>query len=200
LYALYRSLRDRAMTGASVREVEEFARLPRVQIDPLLWAPALQLAAYVHGARGEWREVQKYDASIAGACKVRGCSIANEAFAVDGRGKAALAVALEQAAIIAERDQRHAEAELSQAAIDFARAAGDRDLEVDAAAHLAANAAARGEDARAQLQAEIAQLLQSGHSPFVLLRLLAEAQLAHGDATGALATAEKGLAATPGRE
>ena len=272
LYALYRSLRDRAMTGASVREVEEFARLPRVQIDPLLWAPALQLAAYVHGARGEWRKVQKYDASIAGACKVRGCSIANEAialddladvaqrdgdyaaarrfqdraekllagideplllaelhrkralilheenrreeaaraivlavrelsaFAVDGRGKAALAVALEQAAIIAERDQRHAEAELSQAAIDFARAAGDRDLEVDAAAHLAANAAARGEDARAQLQAEIAQLLQSGHSPFVLLRLLAEAQLAHGDATGALATAEKGLAATPGRE
>ncbi|MCA1826021.1 MAG: CHAT domain-containing protein [Myxococcales bacterium] len=272
LYVLYRSLRDRAMSGGDVREVEDFARLPRVQADPLLWAPALQLAAYVHGARGQWREVEKYDASIAGACRVRGCSTANEAialdeladvaqrdgdyaaaerfqdraeklllaagdplllaelhrkraslldeqnrhdqaaraivlalrelapFAVDARGRAAFAVALEEAAAISERDQRHAEAELSAAAIDFARAAGDRDLEVDAEAHLATNAAARGEDARAQLRREIARLSEAGHSPFILLRLLAEAQLAHGDASGALATAEQGLAATPGRE
>src|SRR5262249_12492004 len=102
LYGIYRSLRDRAFSGAVVREVEEFARLPRVQADPLLWAPALQLAAYVHGARGDWRQGQRYDASIAGACRVRGCSLANEA------------IALDELADVAQRDGDYAAAQRFQ--------------------------------------------------------------------------------------
>lgn len=83
LYRTYLSLRARALGKGEVRAIEEFARLPAVQQDPLLWAPALQLAGYVHAARGDWREAQRYQASLAGACKVRGCTVENEAIALD---------------------------------------------------------------------------------------------------------------------
>jgi len=53
--------------AAEVKEVEDFARF--VALDPALWAPALQLAAYLHAARGEWRAAQRYDASIASGCE-----------------------------------------------------------------------------------------------------------------------------------
>ena len=83
LYRIYRSLREHALTKGDVREVEEFARLPAVQQDPLLWAPALQLAGYLHAVRGDWREAQRYQASLLDACKVRGCTVENEAIALD---------------------------------------------------------------------------------------------------------------------
>ena len=83
LYRRYLSLRERAVAGGEVREVEEFARLPAVQQDPLLWAPALQLAGYLHAARGDWREAQRFEASLLGGCKVRGCVVENEAIALD---------------------------------------------------------------------------------------------------------------------
>lgn len=272
LYALYRSLRDKAVSSADAREVEDFARLPRVQMDPLLWAPALQLVAYVHGARGEWRAVQKIDASIAGACRVRGCSMTNEAIALDeladgalrdgdyaaaarlqdraesllrttgdplplaelhrkrasllaeqnrheeaahaiaqalpelaavatdARGIGALAAAALEAAQISKRDERFAEAELAEAALQIARLAGNRDLEVDALAMLARNAADRGEDARDRLRTGIARLTEAHHPAAPLWRLLGDAQLARGDAQGALASAEQGLASLSGDE
>ena len=83
LYRTYRALRERALAKGEVREVEEFARLPSVQNDPLLWAPALQLAGYVHAARGDWREAQRFEALLAAACRLRGCTVESEAIALD---------------------------------------------------------------------------------------------------------------------
>src|SRR5258708_36576956 len=81
LYGVYRDLRARALSGADLRELEEFARLPAVNADPLLWAPALQLAGYAHAARGEWRQAQRHYASVAGRGKVRGCKVGGGASA-----------------------------------------------------------------------------------------------------------------------
>src|SRR5207249_7825309 len=70
LFRLYSTLREKAVAGsADVKEVEEFSRF--VALDPALWAPALQLAAYVHAARGEWRAAQRYEASITSGCPAR---------------------------------------------------------------------------------------------------------------------------------
>ncbi|HEX9578713.1 MAG TPA: CHAT domain-containing protein, partial [Myxococcales bacterium] len=259
LYRLYQSLRGRAVAGtADVKEVEEFSRF--VALDPALWAPALQLAAYVHAARGDWRAAQRYDASIALGCPARGCALENQAIALDELADAAgrdgdlpaarqlqaraeaiftsagaalqlaelhrkragllleekrldeaaqsaalavreladsdrnaLAAAVGQAAeIAARRGQRSAATELSEASLELARAAGNRDLEVDAAASLARNSAQPG-----GLLAEIRQLEDAGHQSGAasLRATLAEILLAQGDKAGARAESERGLAA-----
>src|SRR5260370_34198907 len=84
LYKVYISLRARAVSGAAqAAEVQDFARLAAVQADPLLWSASLQLAGYLHAARGDWRAAQPYESSVAGACRVRGCAIEVEAIALD---------------------------------------------------------------------------------------------------------------------
>ncbi len=274
LYKLYISTKERALSGEGPREADDFAQLPAVQADPLLWAPALQLAGYAFAARGDWREAQRRELQLAASCRTRGCAAENEAIALDelaelaGRDgdfasayalqdraskifaavnatlqlaelqrkraallneenrhteaakaaaeatrelaplaagapeKSALAAALEQLAQIeGERGHRLAEREIGEAALDLARVAGNRDLEVDIAALLGVNALARGEisQARAALSTEIARLDQAGHrsGSASLRRSLAEALLAQGDAAGAFAEAERGLQLTP---
>jgi len=88
LHHLYATLRDQAAAGkADVAEVEEFARY--VALDPVLWAPALQLAADVHRSRGDLGAVGRFEGSIASACPMRGCAAEDEAVAADALAKAA---------------------------------------------------------------------------------------------------------------
>jgi len=88
LHHLYATLREQAAAGkADVAEVEEFARY--VVLDPMLWAPALQLAADVYRSRGDLGAVGRFEASIASACPMRGCAAEDEAVAVDALAKAA---------------------------------------------------------------------------------------------------------------
>lgn len=90
LFQVYLELRGRVMGGkAEAQEVEEFSRLPRVTADPVLWAPALQLAAYVHEARGEFKSAERFVRSLASACRVRGCAVEHEAIALDEAADAA---------------------------------------------------------------------------------------------------------------
>lgn len=84
LYQLYKQLRDRAVQGsAAPAELDAFAKGAEVQADPLLWSAALELAGYLHAARGEWRAAQPFEAAVAGGCEARGCATEVEAIALD---------------------------------------------------------------------------------------------------------------------
>ena len=84
LYQIYKQVRERALQGsAAPAEVDAFAKGAEVQADPLLWSAALELAGYLHAARGEWRAAQPFEAAVAAGCKTRGCAAEIEAIALD---------------------------------------------------------------------------------------------------------------------
>ncbi len=84
----YRSHRENAMAGRlESREAERFAAA--TEGDHILWAPALQLAAFVRQARGEWRAAGALQARLIDGCRARGCAVENEAIALDELADAA---------------------------------------------------------------------------------------------------------------
>ena len=86
----YLAVRERALRGgADPLEAEAFATSGEVTADPLLWAPALQLAGYVRQSRGEWRAAERFDAAIVRGCRRQPCAVENEAIALDELSDAA---------------------------------------------------------------------------------------------------------------
>lgn len=86
----YLALRERAVRGAvDPAEAEQFATSPQVAADPVLWAPALQLAGFVQQARGQWRAAERFVAAVAQGCRKQPCAVENEAIALDELADAA---------------------------------------------------------------------------------------------------------------
>jgi hypothetical protein len=84
----YLAHREDAVAGRlEAAEAERFAAA--VEGDRLLRAPALQLAAFVHQSRGEWRAAQELLLRLLQGCRERGCAVENEAIALDELADAA---------------------------------------------------------------------------------------------------------------
>ena len=80
--------REDAMAGQlDPAEAERFAAA--TEGDRILWAPALQLAAFVRQSRGEWRAAQGLQARLLQGCRERGCAVENQAIALDELADAA---------------------------------------------------------------------------------------------------------------
>ena len=119
LFGVWAELRGRIVAGkAQPAEAEELSRLRAVVSDPVLWAPALQLAGYAHAARGEWRAAQRFDASLAQACPARGCPVETQA------------IALDELADLAARDADFASAHALQAKAEALFASVDAELQL----------------------------------------------------------------------
>lgn len=88
LWKAYLTRREDAMKSRlDPAEAERFAAA--ADGDRILWAPALQLAAYVRQTRGEWRAAQAVQSRLVETCRARGCPVENQAIALDELADAA---------------------------------------------------------------------------------------------------------------
>ena len=270
----YVRLREKAVGGSlPASDALDFAREPGVARDPLLWAPALQLAGYVSRAKGSWREAQRLDLEVLRGCERSPCAVETQAIALDELAEAAgrdgdfaeahrlqdraeallagvdarkqlaelhgkrsallreerrfdeaahaAALALRELAddriagahaqearatalghlgdLSVARGQRHAAADLHEAALSLARAAGAADLQADTARALAGDELelGRAAAARRRLEDELRIQQEAGRTSSVasLALRLSSIAVRAGDAHGALAAAESGLEA-----